>query len=795
MVCVQKISNNLSKSVQSVQLRHATSPIHKALKPEKALPQWGLPVAASAAAFGVILDKKHKVQKVESVQGVSYDKNTQNLNFSVASKNATHINLYLFDKPVDGKVIKTIEMNKKGDNWSYSLDKKSQEELKLSLEDKQPVYYGYRAWGPNWEYDKNWTPGSNLGFKSHVDDRGNRFNPNKLLFDPYAKEISHDPISPEVQGRKVSDEIYTTGDKNYLKDTAAIAPKGVFVLQDEISTGEKPQRALKDDIVYEVHMRGFSKLDEKIPQEYRGTYKGAAMKAKYLKEMGITTVEFLPVQEFDDDRNETHNKGTNYWGYQTINFFAPNKRYAYDKTPGGAVREFKEMVKAFHDEGLKVCMDVVYNHTGEGGTWNDKNVASLFSMRGLDNSSYYETTANGQFFWDNSGCGANMNCASKLGSDLIVDSLKYWSEEMGVDAFRFDLAPVLINDREKDGYNFNPAYSAVLNKMNAKLDIRTDDGKKGSVDLIAEPWACGGGTYQVGRFPKNWKEWNDSFRNVMRGLFNKQEHTKLSDVARAIAGSDDKFHGNKTRSVNFITCHDGFTMKDLFSFNNPFNNNPAFTSDGGSSDNISWDNFGDFKRQIKAMKNAFLTLFISKGTPMITGGDEIVRSQLGNNNAYCLDNEKNYINWNLDKTQKDMQEFVRKAANFRNAHSALRNINFFEGKDHNNNGLKDVTWLMADGREADGRYLDNPSNSFLGVRIDGSEYGDSAASIYTGINKADGEIEITLPKNLDGKKWYLAADTSEKSPIIGGFATEGEEIPAGTKFKIAGRSTILFIEK
>ncbi len=794
MVSVQKVSNEFVKNIQNAKFKHVSAPIHKAAAPlSKNLPQWGLPAAVSAAAFGVILPKK--TQKVQKVNGVQYDAMTQNLNFSVASKNATHINLYLFDKPVDGKVIKTVEMKRKGDNWTYTLDKKTQDDLKMSLEDKQPVYYGYRAWGPNWEYDKNWTPGSSLGFKSHVDNNGNRFNPNKLLFDPYAKEISHDPVSPAVQGRYVDDAIYTTGNANYLKDTAAVAPKGIFVVQDNISTGVKPKRALKDDIVYEVHMRGFSKLDEKIPEEYRGTYKGAAMKAKYLKEMGITAVEFLPVQEFDDDRNESIGGNGNYWGYQTINFFAPNKRYAYDKTPGGAVKEFKEMVKAFHDQGIKVCMDVVYNHTGEGGTWGDKEVVSLFSMRGLDNRQYYETTANGQYYWDNSGCGANMNSASQLGSDLIVDSLKYWSEDMGVDAFRFDLAPVLINDKEQDGYNFNPGASAVINKMNSKLDIRTDDPQKGSVDLIAEPWACGDGTYQVGHFPNNWKEWNDSFRNVIRGLFNKQENTPLSDVARALSGSNDKFYGSKTRSVNFVTCHDGFTMKDLFSYNDAVNYNPDFKSDGGSSDNISWDNFGDFKRQIQAMKNAFLTLFVSKGTPMITGGDEVIRTQYGNNNAYCLDNEKNYINWNLNETQKNMQEFVKKAANFRNAHPALRDVNFFSGRDNNNNGLKDVTWVMANGWEADGRYLDNSQNNYLGYRIDGTEYGDSAASIYTGINKADGDIAINLPKNLDGKKWYLVADTSEKSALKNNFANVGEEIPVGNKYVASGRSTVLFIEK
>lgn len=740
--------------------------------------------------------------------GCNYNHKTKDLNFAVASKNATHINLYIFDKPVNGKVISTVEMKKQGSNWVTKLDKSSQDKMGLDVEANKPLYYGYRAWGPNWEYDPNWQPGSGLGFMSHVDKKGNRFNPNKLLTDPYAKELSHDPISPQVQGRYIDERYYATGNDNYLTDTAELSPKGVFVYQKQVSTGEKPQRAIKDDVIYETHLRGFSMLDEKIPEKYRGTYKGAAMKAKYLKQLGVTMVEFLPVHEFDDDKNELDDiKNKNYWGYQTLNFFSPNRRYAYDKSAGGPTKEFQEMVKAFHDEGIKVCLDVVYNHTGEGGTWGNKDVTTMYSMKGLDSRSYYESTQDNQSFWDNSGCGANMNSANPLTSDLISNSLKYWSEDMGVDAFRFDLAPVLVNTVEKstyrddwkreEGFYYDSQKSPVLDKIGKKLDIRTDDGTKGSVDLIAEPWACGDGTYRVGQFPTTWKEWNDGFRNVIRGLFNRQEKTSMSEIARAIAGSSDKFQGDKTRSVNFITCHDGFTMKDLFSYNNPYNNNPNFFADGGTSGegNISWDNFNDFKRQIKAMKNAFATLLVSKGIPMISGGDEIMKTQMGNNNAYCLDSKQNYINWNLDKEQKNMQEFVKKATAFRHAHPALKDLKFFEGKDHNNNGLKDVTWMRPDSSEADGAYLDNPENIFLGCRIDGTEYSDSAASIYTVINKGDWDVNMTLPKNLDGKQWYLVADTADESEIDGNFAKQGKEVKVGQNYVSSPRSTMIFIEK
>lgn len=804
MVNISKITNPVVNVVQDTTKIAAQKAAKTLATNPITTKQAGLMSLAACSGIVAGINMASKVAPL----GASFDMKTETLNFGVASKNATHINLYIFDKPVNGKVIKTVEMEKHGNNWTAKLNKKEQQALDMDIKNNKAVYYGYRAWGPNWEYNKNWKPGSDLGFKSHVDDKGNRFNPNKLLSDPYSKELSHDPISPKMQKMNVNGGIYATGQENYLKDSAAVAPKSIFVLDNETDTGIKPKRGINEDVIYETHLRGFSKLDEKIPEKYRGTYKGAALKAKYLKDLGITMVEFLPMQEFDDDKNDFEAyKDKNYWGYNTLNFFAPNRRYAYDKTAGGPTREFKEMVKAFHDNGIKVCMDVVYNHTGEGGTWNNKDVVSLYSMRGLDNSSYYETTQNGEYYWDNSGCGANFNTASEIGSNLVADSLKYWAEEMGVDAFRFDLAPVLGNTTEKSAYNngkgreegfyYSNTNAPALNKISQKLDLRSPDGKKGSVDLIAEPWGCGDGTYQLGQFPKTWSEWNDKFRNVLRSMFNRQEKTTLAEVACAMAGSSNAFGGERTRSVNFIACHDGFTMKDLFSYNNPYNNNPNFYADGGTSGdgNLSWDNFNDFNRQTKAMKNAFLTLLMSKGTPMINGGDEIMRTQQGNNNAYCLDTDGNYLNWNLSKEQENMHDFVQKAIAFRKAHPALQNSNFFDGKDHNNNGLKDVTWYTDFATEADGNYLNAPYNNFLGMRIDGTEYGDSAASIYTIINKGDTKIGMQLPKNTEGKQWYLVADTAEESEIAGNFVEEGKEIKVTKKYYASPRSTMIFIEK
>lgn len=733
--------------------------------------------------------------------GSNYDKNTKTLEFAVASKHATHMHLYLFDKPVKGKVIKKIDMERQGDKWVAKLDKEAQQHLGLDIEGKNgkktPVYYGYRAWGANWEHKDDWVPGSKSGFKSHVDDKGNRFNPNKLLTDPYAKEISHDPISPKVQGC-MDGTVYATGEEHGSKDSAPLAPKSVFILADETDIGEKPQRAIRDDVIYEVHLRGFTKSDENIPKSLQGTYAGAAMKAKYLKEMGVTMVEFLPIQEFDDDKNDTETYQTNYWGYQTLNFFSPNRRYSSDKTPGGPTREFKEMVKAFHDQGIKVCMDVVYNHSGEGSGWNnDPEVVNEYSMRGLDNQSYYLLSEDPKYDWETSGCGNNMNVANPITRDMVVDSLKYWAEDMGVDSFRFDLAPIIANGRDRNGFSFEPyKKDGLLQRMKEVLDVRSADGKKGSVDLIAEPWAAGGpDAYQLGRFPKEWSEWNGYYRDRIRETLNYPNDHSFKYFADAISGSDSKFYDSRTRSVNFITAHDGFTLKDLFSYNGKNNGVRGFSSDGGSDDNISSDNGNDPVKQAKAMRNAIAMLMLSKGTPMMLGGDEMMRTLGGNNNAYNLDVDGNYLNWNLTDEQKKMREFVKGMINFRKSHAVFSTRKYFNGQDNNNNGFKDITWLKPDATEANGRYFDEGSNSFLGFRIDGTECDDTTSSIYVGFNKGDGDVKIDLPKNTPGKQWYFVADTSEHSIHYNNIVETGKEALAGMSYDVRPRSMMIFMEK
>ncbi|MCK6685736.1 MAG: glycogen-debranching protein, partial [Thermoanaerobaculia bacterium] len=357
--------------------------------------------------------------------GARYDATAANITFRVYSSKATRMMVYIYKQATGVQEAVAYVMTKDANNvWSKTV---SVSTLKNSYGVTGTVYYGYRAWGPNWPYVSTWTKGSATGFSSDVDAAGNRFNPNKLLLDPYAREVSHDPTT----AANTDGTIYASGSLHRNKDTGTKAPKGIVLLSDSTSIGTKPTRALKDDIVYEVHVRGLTKGDPSIATAYQGTYKGAGLKASYLASLGVTAVEFLPVQETQNDTNDVDpnsTTGDNYWGYMTLNYFAPDRRYAYDKTPGGPTKEWKAMVKAFHDAGIKVYIDVVYNHTGEGGAWsaNDKTTYNLISFRGLDNPVYYSLTNDKQFSWDNTGCGGNFNTYNTIAQNLIVDSLAYW---------------------------------------------------------------------------------------------------------------------------------------------------------------------------------------------------------------------------------------------------------------------------------------------------------------------------------------------------------------------------------
>jgi glycogen operon protein len=568
--------------------------------------------------------------------GATYDSDRANITFRVYSAAATRVEVWLYASAQgeDEKARYALDLDSKSRVWSKTV---SVADLKKKGVTKAPLY-GYRAWGPTWTFDPAWKKGSTAGFVADVDNNGNRFNPNKLLLDPYAREVTHDYLTAKQRDGSV----YTSGPDSRARDTGALAPKGIVLPPGKKEFGTKPTRPFKDDIVYEVHLRGLTMnvKDGSIPGAAVGTYAGAARRAADLKALGVTAVEFLPIFEFQNDTNGlTPNSaaGDNYWGYDPNSFFAPDRRYSSDKSPGGPTREFKAMVKAFHDQGLKVYLDAVYNHTGEGDVDRETGtVGRLQSWRGLDNATYYELSDDngafsarrrptqwrkGQYYVNNNGVGPNVNAANRVVRDLVLDSLKYWSSEMGVDGFRFDLAAVLGNTRERGGFLFDKIPGEnILNRAAKELPARGADGK--GVELIAEPYAIGDGTFQLGNFPTGWCEWNDRFRYPIRRSQNKLgiSEVKPAELIRLFAGSSDLYQPNGRKpsaGVNYVVVHDGFNLRDLYSFTTERNNQPFpfGPSPGGTrgDDNLSWDQGGDAKLQRQAARNGLALVFVSAG--------------------------------------------------------------------------------------------------------------------------------------------------------------------------------------
>ncbi|HJS88058.1 MAG TPA: isoamylase, partial [Acetobacteraceae bacterium] len=680
--------------------------------------------------------------------GARYDATKSHITFRVYSSRATRIELDLFAAAYGAPEAAKYLPTKDADGvWSVTVPVS---DLQAAGVDGA-VFYGYRAWGPNWPYNPSWTKGSSAGFVADVDAAGNRFNPNKLLFDPYALELSHDPLNPSNSDATV----FASGATYRALDSGLKAPKGIVLAADTSSIGAKPTRAQKDDIIYEVHVRGLTENDPAIPPASRGTYQGAALKAGDLANLGVTAVEFLPVQETQNDANDlTPNStaGANYWGYSTLDYFAPDRRYASDRSPGGPTREFKAMVKAFHDAGLKVFIDVVYNHTGEGGAWNpiDKTTYNLYSFRGLDNPTYYSLTADQQFSWDNTGVGGNFNTYNPTAQNLIVDSLAYWRDTMGIDGFRFDLASVLGNTCQHGCFDFDKMDpNNALNRIARELAPRPASGGSG-VELIAEPWAIGGNSYQVGGFPAGWSEWNGLYRDTLREAQNELGVVPVSvaTLATRFAGSADLYQGNGRspwNSINFIVAHDGFTLKDLYSCDRPNNGQPwpFGPSDGGSTSNHSWDQGGAAADQRRAARTGLAFLMLSAGTPMLTGGDEHLRSLNCNNNPYNLDSPGNWLNYSFTTDQTNFATFTRRMIAFRKTHPALRPQTWYSASQ--------LQWYSPAGTVADLGYWQDPNNHALAWRLDGAAFGDPASALYIAYNGWSGGVSFTLPAPGEGK--------------------------------------------
>jgi len=726
--------------------------------------------------------------------GASYDSTQSNVTFRVYSAHATRIDIYLYASPMNSPEVLSFPLsaNSSTNVFSVSIPVATLKAAGIT----GPVYYGYRAWGPNWPFSNTWAKGSSAGFISDVDAQGNRFNPNKLLIDPYAHEISQDPVNATW----TDGTVYASGGKYRSIDSGNMAPKSILWMPVSQSTGTRPTRAQKDDILYEVNVRGLTKNDGSVPAAVQGTYAGAALKAPYLASLGITAVEFLPVQETQNDSNDnTPNStaGQNYWGYSTLNYFAPDRRYAANKAAGGPTSEFQAMVKAFHDQGIKVYIDVVYNHTAEGGAWNpsDPTTYSIFSWRGLDNPTYYELTSDMQFSYDNTGVGGNYNTYNPVAQNLIVDSLAYWRDTMGVDGFRFDLASVLGNTCTVGCFNFSSTDSSTaINRILRELPPRPAAGGSG-IDLYAEPWAIGGNSYQLGGFPAGWSEWNGSYRDTLRQAQNDLGVATMttSQLATRFAGSSDLFGSRMPwNSTNLMVVHDGFTLNDLYSCNGPNNNQawPYGPSDGGNTTNYSWDQGGAGTDQRAAARLGFALMMLSAGTPLMTGGDEYLRSLHCNNNAYNVDSVANWLNYGWSSDQSNFNTFVKGMIAFRKAHTALRPLSFYSSAQ--------LSWWTPAGAIPDATYYNSGSNHAIAYQFNGNTLGDSYSSIYVAYNGWSGNVNFTLPSPGNGVNWYRVTDTCGWAEGPNQVRTPGSEDfigGQGSVYGVCGRGLLLLIAK
>ncbi|MEG3438288.1 isoamylase [Pannus brasiliensis CCIBt3594] len=590
--------------------------------------------------------------------------------FAVYSKNATRILLEIYDRPT-GEIAK----------YDYWMAKNPEDHIwRATIAGVKPgTYYAFRCWGSNWEYDGEWQRGnSNAGFLADVDTFGNRFNPNKVLFDPYAREISHDKETLAMYAAGEDGGMYATGGGEYKGvicreyDTGKWSPKGIVLAPDTTPTGDRPHLPPETSIIYEAHVRGLTRHPSagrlqtilrgidgfeavvNVPEEYRGTYAGAAYMAKYLKALGFTTIELLPVHETGNDNNPDDKPGGNYWGYMTFGYFAPDRRYAYDKSPGGPTREFKRMVKAFHDEGLEVYLDVVYNHTGEGGCCGNNDVTEFVSFGGFDVTEYYQLNDEGYLVDGATGCGNQLNFSKQVTRNLVLDSLTYWLEEMGVDGFRFDLAPVL--GRDPDGSDREDwADQKKFFKKHPLLVEIEGLGRSYKAEMIAEAWDIWG--YEVGNFPDGWGEWNGRYRDAIRRFLKGDGNT--FDFIDRVNGDYRDFNdqGGPARSINFIVAHDGFTLMDLVSYNTKNNLNPwpFGPSDGGNDSNDSWDSGGNHGLRRQRLRNFWTVQFFSRGIPMTVWGDEFGRTQNGNNNPYNIDSVATWNHYDSIATRSPHQ--------------------------------------------------------------------------------------------------------------------------------------------
>ena len=664
--------------------------------------------------------------------GASYD--GAGVNFALYSQVAQKVELCLFDEHDAETRIEMTEQN------SYVWHN--------YIPGLQPGQrYGYRVDGP---YDPM---------------HGLRCNPNKLLLDPYAKAIEGNIDGDESLFSYWFKSPDDTSAMNDLDSAAHTMKSAVINPYFDWGNDQHPYISYHDSVIYEAHVRGMTNLNMDVPPDIRGTYAGLAYPSviEYLKKLGVTAIELMPIHQFVNDSFLQEKGLSNYWGYNTIGFFAPHNAYSSSGERGEQVNEFKSMVKAYHHAGMEVILDVVYNHTAEGN-----HMGPTLSFKGIDNASYYRLVeGDQQHYFDTTGTGNSLLMRSPHALQLITDSLRYWVTEMHVDGFRFDLAATLARQFQE------------VDKLSAFFDIVEQDPIISRVKLIAEPWDLGSGGYQVGGFPSSWSEWNGRYRDTVRDFWRSQPST-LPEFASRLMGSSDLYQVNGRRpvaSVNFITAHDGFTMNDLVSYNEKHNEANGEGNRDGESNNRSWNcgvegptNIPDVNdlRQ-RQMRNMFATLLFSQGIPMICGGDEVARTQQGNNNAYCQDNEISWTNWHLDKGRKELLAFVSKLIHLRLDHPVLHRRRFFTGREpgDDSNMIPQVEWFDHTGSIMDMDDWQNTHAFSMMIYLNGSDipevdwYGNRMVdNDFILIFNAHYEpIMFTLPDERYGRKWQLVVDT------------------------------------
>jgi glycogen operon protein len=692
--------------------------------------------------------------------GASWD--GQGVNFAVYSQNAGAVEVCLFDADDPLRETGRIRLREVTAHvWHGYVPGLKPGQL-----------YGYRIDGP------------------YEPERGLRFNPFKLLLDPYAKAVAGkvdwtQPVFGYALGSPGADL-----DRDE-RDSSAGIPRAV-VLDDRYDwEGDRTLRTpWHQTVIYEAHVKGLTARHPQVPPELRGTYAGVAHPAviEHLQSIGVTALELLPVHDFVDDNYLLEKGLKNYWGYNTLNYFSPDARYSGSGDRGGQVREFRDMVKALHRAGIEVILDVVYNHTAEGN-----HLGPTLSFKGIDNPTYYRLMAdNPRYYMDYTGTGNSLNARNPQVIKLVNDSLRYWVQEMHVDGFRFDLAPTLA--REEHG----------VDRLSSFFDVIHQDPVLSEVKLIAEPWDIGEGGYQVGNFPVLWTEWNGEYRDSVRSYWRSDPGT-VSELGYRLTGSSD-LYGDDGRhayaSINFVTAHDGFTLHDLVSYDEKHNEANGEDNRDGHGNNLSHnfgvegetDDPGVVAEREKQKRNFIATLLLSQGVPMICGGDEIGRTQGGNNNAYCQDNEISWHDWELDERGEDLLEFTRRVATLRREHPIFRRRRFFQGRTIRGSELEDIKWLRPDGQEMDdddwGTHFVRSFAMLLGgnAMMEWNDQGEHVTDddFVLLFNAAADPVEFTLPGAPRPTRWQVALDTSK--PAAGQAPDEHE---VGARLTLPGRSMMV----